>query len=41
MRRVVVTGMSGLSPIGQDWPTVRASLAGGHTGIRRMAEWDC
>ncbi len=40
MRRVVVTGMSGLSPVGQDWATVREHLANGQTGIRYMDEWD-
>lgn len=38
-RRVVVTGMAGLSPIGQDWPTVRARLAGYRNAIKRIAEW--
>lgn len=39
MKRVVVTGMSGLSPIGQDWETVRTNLAAGATGIREMPDW--
>ncbi|NRA40625.1 MAG: beta-ketoacyl-ACP synthase, partial [Planctomycetes bacterium] len=39
-RRVVVTGMAGLSPIGLDWPTVSDNLQAMKTGIRRMDEWD-
>src|SRR5262245_17677876 len=40
MKRVVVTGMAGLSPIGLDWPTVARNLRAGHTGVRRLDEWD-
>ena len=25
-RRVVVTGMAGISPLGNDWPAIRARL---------------
>jgi len=39
-RRVVVTGMAGLSPLGNDWPTVRAGLLAGRSGVRVMPEWD-
>lgn len=39
MKRVVVTGMSGLSAIGQDWETVCGNLAAGRTGIRSMPDW--
>ena len=39
-RRVVVTGMAGLSPIGSDWKTVRDALTTGRSGVQRMAEWD-
>lgn len=38
-RRVVVTGMAGLSPIGSDWPTVRQSLIGLRSGIRLQPDW--
>lgn len=41
MRRVVVTGMAGFSPIGNDWQTIAANLRAGNTGIRYMDEWDC
>ena len=37
--RVVVTGMAGFSPIGNDWPTIEARLRHGQSGVRRMAEW--
>ncbi len=40
MKRVVVTGMSGLSPIGLDWESVSHNLRAMKTGIQRMDEWD-
>ncbi len=40
MRRVVVTGMGGVTALGNDWPAIRENLAAGRTGVRRMAEWD-
>src|SRR5690606_19319070 len=40
MKRVVVTGMAGLSPIGLDWPTVAANLKAMKNGIRYIEEWD-
>jgi len=39
-RRVVVTGMAGLSPLGGDWPTIRAGLLAKRSGVRVMPEWD-
>ena len=39
-RRVVVTGMAGISPIGQDWKTVSDCLRAGRSGIRRVDLWD-
>ena len=38
-RRVVVTGMAGISPLGNDWPTVRARLGEYRNAIVRMADW--
>jgi 3-oxoacyl-[acyl-carrier-protein] synthase II len=38
-RRVVVTGIGALSPLGHDWGTVRERLRNGHTAIRVMPEW--
>lgn len=40
MRRVVVTGMAGITSLGQDWPSIAANLRAGRTGIRRMPDWD-
>lgn len=38
-RRVVVTGMGGVTALGDDWPTIRTRLHAGETAIRRM-DWD-
>jgi 3-oxoacyl-[acyl-carrier-protein] synthase II len=41
MRRVAVTGMAGITALGNDWPSIRAAMAEGRTGIRAMVpEWD-
>jgi len=40
MKRVVITGMAGISPIGSDWQTVSENLEAGRTGIRSMTEWE-
>ncbi len=40
MRRVVVTGMAGITSLGDNWPAIEANLRAGRTGIRHMAEWD-
>jgi 3-oxoacyl-[acyl-carrier-protein] synthase II len=37
-RRVVVTGMAGLSPIGSDWPGVAKALREGRSGVAHVAE---
>jgi len=39
-RRVVVTGIGGITALGNDWPTIRARLLAGKTGVQRMTEWD-
>ena len=39
-RRVVVTGMAGISPLGNDWATVRARLVERRNAIVRMQEWE-
>jgi len=39
-RRVVITGMGGVTALGNDWPTIRAHLDAGRTAVRRMSEWD-
>lgn len=38
-RRVVVTGMAGISPLGNDWATVRARLGAYQNAIVRMDDW--
>jgi len=40
MKRVVVTGMAGITSLGSDWPTIAAAFKAGKSGIRRMDEWD-
>ncbi|WP_207459178.1 beta-ketoacyl-ACP synthase [Azospirillum sp. SYSU D00513] len=40
MRRVVVTGMGGVTALGEDWPTIRGRMLRGETGIRTMTEWE-
>ncbi len=39
MKRVVVTGFGGMSPLGHDWPTVFAALKSGRNAIERMPDW--
>jgi 3-oxoacyl-[acyl-carrier-protein] synthase II len=38
-RRVAVTGMAGISPIGNDWPSVRRHLASYRNAVTRILEW--
>ena len=40
MNKVVVTGMAGLSPIGQSWDEIAANLRNRKSGIRYIEEWD-
>jgi 3-oxoacyl-[acyl-carrier-protein] synthase II len=40
LKRVVVTGMAGISPIGNDWQQVSSQLKAKITGIKQMQEWD-
>jgi len=40
MKRVVITGMSALTPIGNDWETVAENLKQQITGIRYMGDWE-
>jgi 3-oxoacyl-[acyl-carrier-protein] synthase II len=39
MRRVVVTGVGGITALGNDWPTIRARMLTGETAVRTMTEW--
>ncbi|MBU2012260.1 MAG: beta-ketoacyl-ACP synthase [Gammaproteobacteria bacterium] len=39
-RRVVVTGMAGITSLGSDWANIEAKFSANRSGIRRMHEWD-
>ncbi len=39
-RRVVITGMAGFSPIGNDWDEMRAKLQSYSSGIRYLPDWE-
>jgi 3-oxoacyl-[acyl-carrier-protein] synthase II len=39
MRRVVITGMGAITPIGNDWASVSEKLKAQVTGIQRMDDW--
>lgn len=39
-RRVVVSGMGGLCPLGRDWKEVRDALLASRSGVRRIDAWD-
>lgn len=40
MRRVVVTGMSGMTPLGGNWPDIRAAMQEGRSGVKYIRDWD-
>ncbi len=40
VRRVVITGMSGISPLGQDWATVAMNLKQVKNKVVHMTAWD-
>ncbi len=40
MRRVVVTGMAGVTPLGADWNDIRAAMREGRTGVKYIEAWD-
>ncbi len=39
-RRVVVTGMAGITSLGQTWDEIERNLRAGESGVRRMPEWE-
>ena len=39
-RRVVITGMSGITSLGHSWPEIEQSLRSGASGVLRMPEWE-
>ena len=40
MKRVVITGMAGITALGDSWEKVDAKLQSGRNAVRRMHEWD-
>src|SRR5688572_9716080 len=40
MRRVVITGIGGITSLGQSWSEIEGNLRAGESGVRRMAEWE-
>jgi 3-oxoacyl-[acyl-carrier-protein] synthase II len=40
MKRVVVTGMGGVTALGSEWADIEAKLAAGANAVRRMPEWE-
>ncbi|MET1026301.1 MAG: beta-ketoacyl-ACP synthase [Dongiaceae bacterium] len=40
MRRVVVTGIGGVTALGDSWEAIRAHMERGETAIRYMKEWE-
>lgn len=39
MRRVVVTGMGGITALGHHWQEIEAGLRAGRNGVRRIDDW--
>ena len=39
MKRVVVTGMAGITGLGDDWASIEAALRAGHNAVRRVDDW--
>jgi 3-oxoacyl-[acyl-carrier-protein] synthase II len=40
MKRVVITGMGGVTAFGDSWDAIEARLKRGENAVRRMPEWD-
>jgi 3-oxoacyl-[acyl-carrier-protein] synthase II len=40
MRRVVVTGVGGITGLGDTWPAIRGRMLKGETAVRTMTEWE-
>ena len=40
MRRVVITGMAGITSLGQTWEEIENNLRAGMSGVQRMPEWE-
>ena len=39
LKRVVVTGMAGITGLGEDWEAIEANLRAGRNAVRRIPEW--
>lgn len=39
-RRIVVTGMAGVTSLGEKWQDIKQKMRAGETGIRYMEEWE-
>ena len=39
-RRVVITGMAGISPLGSNWPTARKTLQDGRSCVVSHPHWN-
>ncbi|WP_374439652.1 beta-ketoacyl-ACP synthase [Pseudomonas panipatensis] len=40
MKRVVITGMAGITSLGCDWASIESNFQANRSGIRRMDSWD-
>ncbi|GLQ90277.1 beta-ketoacyl-ACP synthase [Dyella flagellata] len=40
MKRVVITGMGGITPLGHDWSQIEPRLRQGRNAVRKMPEWN-
>lgn len=40
MRRVVVTGAGGLTPLGSSWSEIGAAIEAGRSGVRSLGDWN-
>jgi 3-oxoacyl-[acyl-carrier-protein] synthase II len=40
MKRVVITGMGGVTALGSDWQQIEQRLRAGQNAVRQMPEWD-
>jgi 3-oxoacyl-[acyl-carrier-protein] synthase II len=40
MKRVVITGMGGVTPLGSAWGEIEAAMKSGRNAVRRMPQWD-
>jgi 3-oxoacyl-[acyl-carrier-protein] synthase II len=40
MRRVVITGIGGITALGDTWPEIESAFRAGRSGVRYMREWE-